>query len=239
MRLRFDFPKRRGFVWPSLLTQLVTVSDHAHQYTVEQNLSLLAPLNLPALSQRVTMSYEAQDWQASERLLQQQGVTDGYIVVQPTSRWFFKCWSEEKMAAPLCALKANGHQLVITFDPDPRGKAMVERILPLCSPQGVVSLAGQLMLRQLAALIDHAKLFIGVDSVPMHMAASLKTPCIALFGASKLIFWRPWQVISHVIWAGDFGELPDPDTINTNTKERYLDLIPIDAVIAAARSQLV
>ncbi|MCX2958673.1 MAG: putative lipopolysaccharide heptosyltransferase III, partial [Serratia symbiotica] len=47
------------------------------------------------------------------------------------------------------------------------------------------------------------------------------------------------QVIGHVIWAGDFGELPDPDTINTNTEERYLDLIPIDAVIAAARSQLV
>lgn len=239
IRLGFDFPKRRGFVWHHCHTRLVLVSDHAHQHTVEQNLSLLAPLNLPALSQRVTMSYEAQDWQASERLLQQQGVTGGYIVVQPTSRWLFKCWSEEKMAATLCALQANGDQLVITSGPDSREKAIVERILALCLPQSVISLAGQLTLRQLAALIDHAKLFVGVDSVPMHMAAALKTPCIALFGPSKLIFWRPWQVIGHVIWAGDFGELPDPDIINTNTKERYLDLIPIDAVIAAARSQLV
>ncbi|NIG62284.1 MAG: putative lipopolysaccharide heptosyltransferase III [Serratia symbiotica] len=239
IRLAFDFPKRRGFFWHHCHTRLVLVSDHAHQHTVEQNLSLLAPLNLPALSQRVTMSYEAQDWQAGELLLQQQGVTGDYIVVQPTSRWLFKCWSEEKMASTLCALQTNGHQLVITSGPDSREKAMVERILALCLPHNVVSLAGQLTLRQLAALIDHAKLFVGVDSVPMHMAAALKTPCIALFGPSKLIFWRPWQVIGHVIWAGDFGKLPDPDTINTNTKERYLDLIPIDAVIAAARSQLV
>jgi heptosyltransferase-3 len=238
IRLGFDFPKRRGFLWRHCHTQLVPVSDHARLHTVEQNLSLLAPLQLPTISQRVTMSYEPQDWQASLQLLQQQGVTGGYIVVQPTSRWFFKCWSEEKMAATIAALRADGHQLVITSGPDAREKAMVERILALCPPQGVVSLAGQLTLRQLAALIDHAKLFIGVDSVPMHMAAALQTPCIALFGPSKLTFWRPWQVIGQVIWAGDFGELPDPDAINTGTDERYLDLIPTDAAIAAARSTL-
>ena len=61
--------------------------------------ALLAPLNLPALSDHVTMSYDPQDWQACEQRLQKQGVTGSYIVVQPTSRWFFKCWSEEKMAA--------------------------------------------------------------------------------------------------------------------------------------------
>ena len=78
------------------------------------------------------------------------------------------------MAATLTALQADGHQLVITSGPDAREQAMVERILALCPPQGVISLAGQLTLRQLAALIDHAKLFIGVDSVPMHMAPRCK-----------------------------------------------------------------
>lgn len=214
------------------------VDNHAHLHTVEQNLSLLAPLNLPALSDHVTMSYDPQDWQACEQRLQKQGVAGSYIVVQPTSRWFFKCWSEEKMAATLTALQADGHQLVITSGPDAREQAMVERILALCPPQGVISLAGQLTLRQLAALIDHAKLFIGVDSVPMHMAAALQTPCVALFGPSKLTFWRPWQATGAVIWAGDFGELPDPDAIDTGTDERYLDFIPTDAVIAAARSTL-
>ncbi|CAI2519609.1 putative lipopolysaccharide heptosyltransferase III [Serratia liquefaciens] len=238
IRLGFDFPKRQGFLWRYCHTHLVPVSDHARLHTVEQNLSLLQPLGLPGVSQQVTMSYPSQDWQACEQLLQQQGITGDYIVVQPTSRWFFKCWSEEKMAATISALQADGHSLVITSGPDPKEREMVARILALCPPQGVVSLAGQLTLRQLAALIDHAKLFIGVDSVPMHMAAALQTPCVALFGPSKLVFWRPWQVIGHVIWAGDYGTLPDPDAIDTGTDERYLDLIPTDAVIAAARSTL-
>ncbi|WP_346826568.1 putative lipopolysaccharide heptosyltransferase III [Serratia inhibens] len=238
IRLGFDFPKRRGFLWRHCHTHLVPVSDHARLHTVEQNLSLLQPLGLPALSHQVTMSYPPQDWQTCEQLLRQQGISGDYIVVQPTSRWFFKCWSEEKMAATVSALQADGHRLVITSGPDTKEREMVERILALCPPQGLVSLAGQLTLRQLAALIDHAKLFIGVDSVPMHMAAALQTPCIALFGPSKLVFWRPWQVNGCVIWAGDFGTLPDPDAINTGTDERYLDLIPTDAVIAAARSQL-
>lgn len=238
IRLGFDFPKRRGFLWRHCHTHLVPVSDHARLHTVEQNLSLLQPLGLPALSHQVTMSYPPQDWQTCEQLLRQQGISGDYIVVQPTSRWFFKCWSEEKMAATVSALQADGHRLVITSGPDTKEREMVERILALCPPQGIVSLAGQLTLRQLAALIDHAKLFIGVDSVPMHMAAALQTPCIALFGPSKLVFWRPWQVNGCVIWAGDFGTLPDPDAINTGTDERYLDLIPTDAVIAAARSQL-
>lgn len=238
IRLGFDLPKRRGFLWRHCHTHLVPVSDHARLHTVEQNLSLLQPLGLPTLSQQVTMSYPPQDWQTCEQLLRQQGITGDYIVVQPTSRWFFKCWSEEKMAATVSALQADGHRLVITSGPDTKEREMVERILARCPPQGVVSLAGQLTLRQLAALIDHAKLFIGVDSVPMHMAAALQTPCIALFGPSKLVFWRPWQVNGCVIWAGDFGTLPDPDAINTGTDERYLDLIPTDAVIAAARSRL-
>ena len=238
IRLGFDFPKRRGFLWRHCHTQLVPMTGHEHLHTVEQNLSLLQPLDLPGLSQQVTMSYSPQDWQTSHQLLQQNGVTGSYIVVQPTSRWFFKCWSEEKMAATISALQAEGHQLVITSGPDAKEQDMVAQIVKQCPQQGVVSLAGQLTLRQLAALIDHAKLFIGVDSVPMHMAAALQTPCVALFGPSKLVFWRPWQVIGQVIWAGDYGSLPDPDAINTGTDERYLDLIPTDVVIAAARSTL-
>lgn len=116
---------------------------------------------------------------------------------------------------------------------------MVDNILGnLTTRDNVYSLAGQLTLNELAALIDEAELFIGVDSVPMHMAAALQTPCVALFGPSKLIFWRPWQVNGEVIWAGDFAPLPDPDAVDTKTAERYLDAIPVETVLAAARRLL-
>ncbi len=166
------------------------------------------------------------------------GVGDRYIVIQPTSRWFFKCWDEGKMAQTIAALQQDGHTIVLTAGPDKKELAMIDRILAASPQTGVVSLAGQLTLRQLASLIDHAILFIGVDSVPMHMAAALQTPCVALFGPSKLTFWSPWQVNGEVIWAGNYGPLPNPDAIDTKTTERYLDAIPVDAVVSAARRYL-
>ncbi len=237
-RIGFDFNKRRGWFWNHCHTRLAAVTGHQTMHTVEQNLSILAPLAVPAVN-TVTMSYRPDDWLSVQDKLKARSIAGAYIVVQPTSRWFFKCWDERKMAQTLAALQQDGHTLVLTSGPDKHEKAMIEAIRALCPTERVYSLAGELSLRELAALIDHASLFIGVDSVPMHMAAALQTPCIALFGPSKLTFWRPWQVKGEVIWAGDFGPLPDPDQIDTKTSERYLDAIPVEVVVAAARKHLI
>ncbi|EOG5421917.1 putative lipopolysaccharide heptosyltransferase III [Cronobacter malonaticus] len=238
MRVGFAFPKRRHPFWAFCHTQLVSTQDHHTQHTVEQNLSILSalgedyPRNMPA-----RMSYTGQDWQACQSLLPSD-FQDDYIVIQPTSRWFFKCWREGNISAVINALSAAGHNIVLTSGPDAKEKQMIDTIIAGCADARLHSLAGQLTLRQLAALIDHAKLFIGVDSVPMHMAAALGTPLVALFGPSKLVFWRPWQAKGDVIWAGDYGPLPDPDDIDTHTNERYLDVIPVDDVISAAKRLL-
>ncbi|WP_168428649.1 putative lipopolysaccharide heptosyltransferase III [Erwinia amylovora] len=236
VRLGFDFPKRQGGLWQRCHTHLVATDQHQTMHTVEQNLSLLHPLNLAAIDSTVGMHYSPDDAHAVQRLL---NGTEKYIVIQPTSRWFFKCWSEEKFAAVLQSLRDDGHTIVLTSGPDTKELGMVKNIISLLSSDDkVISLAGQLTLNQLAALIDEAGLFIGVDSVPMHMAAALKTPCIALFGPSKLVFWRPWQVNGELIWAGDFAPLPDPDSVDTKTSERYLDAIPVETVLNAARRLL-
>ncbi len=234
VRLGFGFNKRKNAFWRFCHTELASVKNHNAMHTVEQNLSILAPLSIPAVP-TVTMSYSANDWDNARQKLAAQGVGDRYIVIQPTSRWFFKCWDEGKMAQTIAALQQDGQTIVLTAGPDKKELAMIDRILSASPQTGVISLAGQLSLRQLASLIDHADLFIGVDSVPMHMAAALQTPCVALFGPSKLTFWSPWQVNGEVIWAGDYGPLPDPDAVDTNTRERYLDAIPVDAVVNAAK----
>ncbi|EML2226222.1 TPA: putative lipopolysaccharide heptosyltransferase III [Klebsiella aerogenes] len=236
-RIGFDFPKRRHPFWRYCHTALASTQQHNQLHTVQQNLSILAPLGLEINDAPARMGYSESDWAYSRALLPD-GFQENYIVIQPTSRWFFKCWREERMSALINALSAEGYAVVLTSGPDAKEKQMVENIISGCPQARLHSLAGQLTLRQLAAVIDHARLFIGVDSVPMHMAAALGTPLVALFGPSKLTFWRPWQAKGEVIWAGDFGPLPDPDDINTNTEERYLDLIPTDAVIAAAKKVL-
>lgn len=237
VRIGFDFHKRRHPLWRWCHTQLASTASHQTQHTVEQNLSILAPLGINTQEVPVTMGYTQEDWQACQRLLPM-GAQENYVVIQPTSRWFFKCWREENMSQVINQLSQMGKQIVLTSGPDAKEIAMIEKIIAGCPTAQVTSLAGKMTLKQLAALIDHAQLFIGVDSVPMHMAAALKTPLIALFGPSKLVFWRPWQAQGEVLWAGDYGELPNPDDIDTQTQERYLDLIPVENVIAAAKRLL-
>ena len=130
---------------------------------------------------------------------------------------------------------------MFTAAPDAREQTMLDDIAGRLKPTGpakVWRLSGCLNLRELAAAIDGAKLFIGVDSVPMHMAAALDKPQVALFGPSHLARWRPYSERATVIWAGDFGPLPHPDSINTDDETRLLEAIPTDAVWQAVQAKL-
>jgi len=63
----------------------------------------------------------------------------------------------------------------------------------------MVDLSGELTLKQLGGLIGRASCFVGVDSVPMHIAAAMETPLVALFGPSKQSIWRPWCTHFEVV----------------------------------------
>ncbi|MGL5758113.1 putative lipopolysaccharide heptosyltransferase III [Plesiomonas sp.] len=237
-RIGLNLPKREGIVWSYCHSDLIDCTPLQQLHTVEQNLAILAPLNLSQKSHHVTMSYTDSDREQVQQHLTALNISQPYIVIQPSARWFFKCWQNARFAQVIDALQTCGHTVILTSGPDPRELTMVAEIQSQCKIAQPASLSGQLSLPQLAALIDQATLFIGVDSVPMHMAAALQTPLIALFGPTKMHFWRPWQAIGKVIWAGDYGPLPDPDTISTHTEKRYLDMIPVEDVIQAAKELL-
>ncbi len=239
VRIGFGFHKRRGAIWRLAHTHLVSTEKHSQLHTAEQNLVALTPLGIPLTGWSAAMHYDQEDWLNTQAALAKHQTEPGpYIVIQPTSRWVFKCWEDSKMAGLIDALADAGTHIVLTAAPDKKEQAMIDHILSLCHSQQVISLAGQLTLPQLAALIDHARLFIGVDSAPMHMAAALDTPCIALFGPTKLTQWRPWGEKNQVIWAGDYAPLPAPDSIDTKTQTRYLSAIPLEEVVNAARKFL-
>ncbi|KAJ9431297.1 heptosyltransferase-3 [Candidatus Pantoea symbiotica] len=238
VRIGFAFHKRQTAFWRWIHNHLVSTADHNQLHTVEQNMAALKPLGINAAGAKASMHFSAADQQIVQDVLAQHAVKLPFVVVQPTSRWLFKCWEDEKVAQLIDALVAEGRTVVLTAAPDQKEMAMIANIQSLCHSHNVVSLAGELSLPQLAALIDAAQLFIGVDSAPMHMAAALETPCLALFGPTKLQHWRPWGDHNRVIWAGDYGPLPSPDAIDTNTQQRYLSAIPVEDVVAAARSFL-
>lgn len=95
----------------------------------------------------------------------------------------------------------------------------------------LVNLGGQVSLPLVAAMLSECIFYIGVDSAPMHMAAALDVPQIALFGPSWVDEWKPWSNRAKVIYAGDYGPLPHPDSINTEDHTRLLKAIPTEVVL--------
>ncbi|MCQ4145590.1 putative lipopolysaccharide heptosyltransferase III [Vogesella sp. AC12] len=207
------------------------------RHTVEIHLDALRRLGIyPAADERRLRLVAGEAAQQSVRQkLAAQGVSGRYLVIHPTSRWLFKTWPAARMAALIEQLRAQGETVVLSAAPDPAELALLADITGRLS-QPVASLAGQLSLKELAALIDGAQAFIGMDSVPMHIAAAMQTPCVALFGPSGDIEWGPWQVPHRLLRT----ELPcrpcGKDGCGGGKRSECLELITETQVLAAFNS---
>lgn len=76
--------------------------------------------------------------------------------------------------------------------------SIINKIIKLMKHKPII-LAGKTNLRQLIALIEKANLMISIDTGPMHIAPSVNTKVIGLFGPGNPIHWRPYSKNSKVI----------------------------------------
>ncbi|QDX81589.1 putative lipopolysaccharide heptosyltransferase III [Denitratisoma sp. DHT3] len=193
--------KGRGRFWRGSFSHFYSQPGNALRHTVERNLDALRVLGLhpePA-ARRLTMVPGAEAGARVDALLRDAGLAaGGFIHLHPASRWLFKCWPAESMAALADALHQRGHALVLSAAPDPRERELVAAIRAR-SQAPLVDFSGQLSLRELAALTARARLFVGVDSAPMHIAAAVGTPAVALFGPSGDKEWGPWMTPHRVV----------------------------------------
>lgn len=221
--------QRHSRLWNRLFTQVIPAQG---EHVVEQNLSILAGLDFKPdeLKKNMRLFYHEADYQS---LVAQapELITRRYVVIQPTSRQIFKCWADDKFAATIDHLHQRGLDVYLTCGPAQSERDQVNNIAALCQTAPDLRFAGKTSFLQLAALIDHAILYIGVDSAPMHMAAALGTPQVCLFGATKVSQWRPWSDCAEVLWAGDYHPMPERKDLDRS--QRYPTWIPTQAVNAA------
>ena len=125
----------------------------------------------------------------------------------------------------------------MTAAPDAREKAIVTRILDQAGV-AVTDLSGQLTLREMAALSARARLFFGVDSAPMHIAAAAGTPVVALFGPSGEKQWGPWRVPHRVVTSDHPCRPCGNDGCGGGKVSECLTTLDVDRVQAAVNELL-
>ncbi len=112
-----------------------------------------------------------------------------YVVIVPGARWVTKQWPVEHYIALISKIIATGVDVVLAGGPDDavKGKKIAEGVgTSFGVGQGrVIDLTGQTSLRELAALIAGCSVYISADTGPLHFAAALKKPLIAMYGPTK------------------------------------------------------
>lgn len=203
-------PRHKGFMGKRrLFTHLIKpVYDGRHRAAMDMD--VLTPLGIVGGVPRVELFVPPVDQARVDERLRRMGLLDRrpFVVVHPTSRWLFKCWRDEAVAEVVDHLEGRGVRVALTSGPDPREREKLKAIAALCRRQPWV-LGGSLTLKQFGALLRRSVLFFGVDTAPMHMAAALGKPVLALFGPSDFRVWGPLTPLGRIIHRGsDFPCLP-------------------------------
>ena len=190
--------ERKGLLWRRYFTHFYGSRAQSARHTIEANLDGLRRIGIypEPIDKKVVLIPGAAAEARIDAVLARHRLRRGeFVHVHPGSRWLFKCWPPECMGALLNRIVASGRAIAITGSPDSDEEVLVAATLAACTPKTrscTTNLAGTLTLPEVAALTARARAFVGVDSAPMHIAAAMGTPTLALFGPSDERMWGPW-----------------------------------------------
>ena len=122
------------------------------------------------------------------------------ICFSPAANWDKKCW-------PLESFEVLGQKLTGTKGLFPGATIAIlgapsqqKELTPLLENiPNALDLVGKAPLPVLAACLEQSQLFVGNDSGLMHLAASMKTTTLGLFGPSPENIYAPWGKNAHYI----------------------------------------
>jgi len=162
------------------------VSADGAVHAVDKN--LLLAKSIGAAPKKVEFPLHVGD-EARSSVQKMLGGINEYILIAPSSRWQSKRWPPGHFASLISRIDMP---VVVTGSPSEKG--IIKEIMDE-SPGEIIDMCGKTGLKELVALIDGAKAMVSNDSGPMHIAAALKRPVIALFGPTDYEKTGPygWQ----------------------------------------------
>jgi lipopolysaccharide heptosyltransferase I len=221
-------PRRVGFrnareLAPMFYTDAIDVGP-PEQHAIDRYLKLAVALGCD--TSEVAFPFHVTD-EDRRHVDSHVGSIGRFAVLMPGTNWPTKRWPIEKFAQLVEPLeKRFAFKTVVAGGPDDIDRA---------NQIGGTNLAGKTTLRQTVALLQRAALVIANDSGPMHIAAALGKPLVALYGPTNPVRTGPYQRDDAVLRL----DIPcSPCYSRRCSHQSCLQWLEVESVLTQAESQL-
>jgi heptosyltransferase-3 len=206
-------------------------SSEPHTHCVDATLSAFRWLGMQTPNPAPLLRYEIHPREAEKM---RAALRDRkYVVIHPGAAMTTKRWEPGRFAAIARTLQSEGYVIALTGGP---GEDSV--VVDVARNVAGASIFLGLTIPELAELIRGATLYVGNDSGPMHLAAAVGTPTVAVWGSSDSRAWRPWAVPSRVVQNPfECNPCPGYRCLVADTP-LCIESVTVEQVIAAAKELL-
>jgi lipopolysaccharide heptosyltransferase I len=199
------------------------------RHVIEQNLSIVQ--TAPERPARVPVVHFPRDPQAEARVSQrlQDLRIQNFAILNPGAGWGAKRWPAGRYAEVARGLASEGLQSILNYGP---GEEELARSAENASAGAARALSCSIS--ELIALTRRARLFVGGDTGPLHLAAALQVPVVGIYGPTDPARNGPYGTRSFVLRS------QESLTSHARRTEPEAGLLAIgsDAVVASARRLL-
>lgn len=191
-----------GYRWYSVLfnRRVYQHRKHAARHEAEFNLQLLEPLGIAAAEVEFRVRFDSEIETAVTNKLAACGLEQKFVVIHPGSGGSARDWPPENFAAlARHFVSQNRYQVILTGHESEQ--SLTQGIRQLAGEK-LIDLTGRLTLKELAAVLRRAVLFVGNSTGPLHLARMVGTPVVAFYPpiqACRPERWGPYGRRSEVL----------------------------------------
>ena len=198
------------------------------QHIIDVYLELLRPLGIESPEVRFEITDHRTHRIAAKEIVRQAGCQGGFCMLNPGAGWPSKRWPPDRFAAVARYLGEEwGLQSMVVWAGD-EGRSWAEQVV--ADSEGHGRLAPAMSLAELAALSRRARLYLGSDSGPLHLAVAVGTPSIGLYG--------PWPADRHGPYGPGHAAIQKMVCRGSTRRRRhastkFMEAIDVESVLAA------
>ena len=199
-------------------------------HVIFKNLALLAPLGVEG--RRVAFPLDIPPSAVAEEVASAIGAA-GYALINPGAAWPNKRWPPARFGALAAAMNARvGLRSMVVWGPGEQALASAV----VAASAGAATIAPATSMTDLFSLARGARLVVSGDTGPLHIAAAVGAPIVALFGPTFPHRNGPWSA-ADVSLSRDAGCSCHYER-ECRRRDRCIDEITVNEVMAAVERRL-